>query len=140
MGKLSLVFLLFGLTLLGQPGTYNLATIAGGQSPNYSNGSGDGGSASAAVLGYPTSDISVDGGGNLYILAGSVIRKVSLAGTITTVAGGGAQLGDYVTAPNALLAPLAIAVDRTGVIYFADTAYGISRIRKVDSSRGACHG
>jgi sugar lactone lactonase YvrE len=50
--------------------------------------SGDGGQATDAQLTYPTG-LAVDGAGNLFIADGSVVRKVSPDGIITTAAGPG---------------------------------------------------
>jgi uncharacterized repeat protein (TIGR01451 family) len=76
----------------------------------------------------------VDSAGNLYIVAGSLIRKVTPAGIISTVAGGGESLGDYAPATQAALAATAIAVDSAGNLYIADNAFGTSRVRMVNAA------
>src|SRR6185295_5867493 len=71
-----------------------VTTVAGNGNAGFS---GDGGPATAAALNVPV-DLAVDGAGNLYI-ADSVnnrIRKVSPAGVITTVAGGGTDNRDNI--------------------------------------------
>ena len=113
---------------------YTITTAAGGANPYFLSGTGDGGSATGAGLANPVSDVAVDGAGNLYIAAGTLIRKVDASGIISTVAGGGTALGDHVSATQAELSPLAIAVDSAGNLYIADSAFGVSRIRKVDTS------
>jgi uncharacterized protein (TIGR03437 family) len=88
---------------------------------------GDGGNATDATLGCPRG-IVIDAGGNLLIAEycrGSV-RKVSRAAIITTVAGAAlaysAPSGDGGAATAAAIpAPTALAVDRAGNIFIADT-------------------
>jgi uncharacterized protein (TIGR03437 family) len=69
----------------------------------------------------------------LYIVAGTVIRKVTPDGKIATVAGGGTRIGEFVPAVQAALWPTAVAADAAGDLFIADTAYGTSRIRMVDT-------
>lgn len=106
-----------------------ITTIAGNGSPGYT---GDGGSATQAELANP-GGVAADGSGNLYF-ADTVslrLRKVSAAGIITTVAGGGT--GDSGLAVFGLLsAPWGIARDSAGNTYIADT--GNNRVRKVAAS------
>jgi hypothetical protein len=78
--------------------------------------------------------IAYDAAGNLYIadLNDNVIREVSLAGIVTTVAGTGEQGfgGDGGAATSAILdSPAGVTVDSTGNIYIADTRN--NRIRKI---------
>jgi trimeric autotransporter adhesin len=97
--------------------------------------SGDGGPATAAELSGPVG-VAVDGAGNLYIadINPGDIRKVSPAGIISTVAGGGTQgLGDGGPATGAQLnAPEGVAVDSAGNLYVAD--WGNERIRRVSAA------
>ncbi|OFV96445.1 MAG: hypothetical protein A3H28_01925 [Acidobacteria bacterium RIFCSPLOWO2_02_FULL_61_28] len=112
----------------------NITTVAGGRG----GFSGDGGPATAAALSNPY-DVALDQVGNLYIAdrSNNRVRKVDLAGVITTVAGSGPVgntvgnfSGDGGPATNALLAiPEGIALDAAGNLYIADN--GNSRIRKV---------
>jgi sugar lactone lactonase YvrE len=89
--------------------------------------------ATAAALAAPA-QIAYDAAGNLYIadLNNNVIRKVDLAGIVTTVAGNGEQgfAGDGGAATSAQLdSPAGVAVNAAGDIYIADTHN--QRIRKV---------
>lgn len=99
--------------------------------------SGDGGPAAQAKLYRPTA-VAVDKEGNLYISDASnkVIRKVTKAGVITTVAGvpgRAGYAGDGGPATKALLTqPAGIAVDYSGNIYIADPSNSV--IRKVNPS------
>ena len=100
----------------------SISTFAGNGAPGFA---GDGGAASSAQL-YTPFGLAVDASGNLYIaeLGNNRVRKVSTAGTITTVAGNGttAFSGDGGQAVNAQLNyPQAVAVDAAGNIYIADT-------------------
>ena len=78
----------------------------------------DEGPAVEASLGYPRG-VAVDGPGNVYIAAGSRIRKVDSTGTITTIAGrGGFFGGDGGPAVEAQFHyPSGMAVDVAGNLY-----------------------
>ena len=107
-----------------------ITTVAGNGIEGFS---GDGGLATAASLGYPYG-VAADAAGNIYVVEwlSSVIRKVSPAGIITTVAGNGIPgfSGDGGPATAASLGnPSGVAVDAAGNLYVADT-YN-HRIRKV---------
>ena len=100
---------------------------------------GDGGAATDAQLNAPTA-VAVDGHGNIYIAdAGDdEIRKVAPSGTITRVAGTGAECadpascGDGGPATAALLSsPDGLAVDRAGTLFIADA--GDNEVRHVDA-------
>jgi len=92
---------------------------------------GDGGPASSAQLTFPAA-LTLDAAGNLYISDGPAVRKVSLSGIITTVAGDvwgtWGYSGDGGPATSAQVSPGGLAVDASGSLYIAD---GSSRIRKV---------
>ena len=97
--------------------------------------SGDGGPATAARLGGRVSNIALDGAGNLYIADtdNGVVRQVTPAGNIRTIAGNGSSYqfsgdGGPATAA-ALFQPEGVAVDAAGNLYIADT--GNNRIRRV---------
>jgi uncharacterized protein (TIGR03437 family) len=95
--------------------------------------SGDGGPAASARMLLPSA-LAADSSGNYYIAdAGNHrIRRVDAGGMITTVAGTGeaGYSGDSALATGARLAsPAGIAVDKTGLIYIADT--GNHRIRRI---------
>jgi uncharacterized protein (TIGR03437 family) len=95
---------------------------------------GDGGAAIKATFANPDG-IAVDSSGNVYIadqFAGR-IRKFSVGGNITTVAGGGSSLGDNIPATQAQLSALHdVAVDTSGNLYIAD-AFD-ERIRRVGAN------
>jgi hypothetical protein len=98
-----------------------VTTVAGNGTDGYS---GDGGPATGALVNDPEG-VAVDGSGNLYIADtfNNVIRKVSVAGTITTVAGNGSQgtSGDGGPATGAELDyPSSVAVDGIGNLYIVD--------------------
>ena len=89
-----------------------------------------------AQLNVPSA-VAVDQGGNLYIadLGNHRVRKVSSAGTITTVAGDGisAFFGDGGPATSAGLSyPHDVSVDGSGNLYIADSAN--NRVRKVSAA------
>ncbi|MEP6714464.1 MAG: hypothetical protein ABJC09_02755 [Terriglobia bacterium] len=106
-----------------------ITTVAGNGNSIYSD---DGGPATSADL-YPTA-VALDGGGNLYIAESQFfrIRKVTIVGIISTVAGNGfaSFSGDGGPATSAqLFGPLGLAVDSGGNLYFSE--HNGSRIRKV---------
>ena len=107
-----------------------IRTLAGAGSATYA---GDGGPAASASLATP-SGVAVDAAGDLFIAdtADNVVREVSPAGVITTVAGTGAAgySGDGGLATTAMLdGPSAVAVDAAGDLFIADA--GNNRVREV---------
>lgn len=107
-----------------------ITTIAGVGVQGYS---GDGGPATAAMLGRPVA-VTFDAAGNLYYAdsVNQVIRKIDTNGIITTVAGNGLDgySGDGGPATAASLAyPIGVTVDHAGNIYIADG--NNNRVRKV---------
>jgi hypothetical protein len=112
-----------------------ITTIAGNGTQGYS---GDNGPATSAELSNPAG-IALDASGNLYIAdtGNNRVRKVSVNGTITTVAGTGVSgfSGDTGPAISAKLnSPSAVAVDAAGNLYIADGAN--YRVRKVTFPAG----
>lgn len=101
----------------------------------YASGyNGDGIAATTAQLNAPT-DVVADRFGNVFITdqSNNRIRRVDNSGTITTVAGNGVwgYSGDGGAATVAELRdPSALALDRNGVIYYAD---GLNVVRKIDA-------
>lgn len=119
-----------------QPG--DIATVAGTGTAGYL---GDGGLATSAELSNPYG-VFVDSAENIFIAdtGNDVIREVSSAGTITTVAGNGtdctpatAACGDGGAAASAQLSsPTGVFVDAAENVYIAD-AFD-NRIRAVNTS------
>ncbi len=99
--------------------------------------SGDGGPATAAKL-HEAYGIAVDTTGNVYIADGYYnhrIRKIDIAGTITTIAGTdtGGFSGDGGAATAAkLYAPDGVSIDNNGNIFIADMFN--DRVRVIDPS------
>jgi sugar lactone lactonase YvrE len=107
-----------------------LSVIAGTGTPGFS---GDDGPASSAQFSY-VHGIAADAAGNVFIAdtSNNRVRKVSAAGTVTTVAGNGGWgfNGNDGAATSALLAsPRGVAIDLLGNLFIADT--GNNQIRKV---------
>ena len=109
-----------------------ITTIAGTGSIGYS---GDGGAATSATLNNPQG-IAIDAAGNIFIAdtGNNVVRKVTAAGVISTVAGDGvAGFTDDRIATNAMLnAPVGLAVDSVGNLYIADQNNNV--VRKVSTT------
>ncbi len=110
--------------------TYTLQTIAGSINPTGS------GPATAARLQQPEG-VAFDGLGNVYVAdAGeNRVRKISLDGTIQTLAGSGqaGYSGDGGPAIAARLNhPYGIALDLAGDLYIADL--GNARVRMIDTA------
>jgi len=108
--------------------------FAGGGAP--ADGRGDGGAATEARLGDPQG-LAFDAAGNLFIAdsADNRIRMVDVAGTITTVAGGGPEtggLGDGGPATGASLkSPTGVVVGPGGALYVSDTFH--MRVRRISA-------
>lgn len=107
-----------------------IETIAGNGTPGFA---GEGGLAQDAMLNAPYG-VAVDGLGNVFIadLGNRRVRRVSIDGRITTVAGSGeaGSGGDGGSAAAAALtAPRNVAVDAVGRIYISD--FEAHRVRRV---------
>ncbi len=107
-------------------------SVAGDGYPSYY---GDGGPATQAEL-YNPQDVAVDSSGNIYIAdtTNAYIRKVTTDGAINAIAGSGSigSTGDGGPATKASLnAPMALALDSSGDIYFVEN--GDSKIREIDT-------
>ncbi len=110
-----------------------ISTIAGTGSTGYS---GDGGPATAALLGLPVS-VTCDSIGNVYIVDadGVAIRKINTSGIISTIAGTGVvgYSGDGGPSTAAKINyPTDIVADNIGNVFFVDE-YN-NRIRKISTS------
>ena len=109
----------------------NISTVAGNGNYGFS---GDSGLATAAQLANPYFAMA-DSSGNILIAdySNNRIRKVlSADGKISTLAGGGASLGDNGPAASAQLnCPVHLAIDSNGNIYAAHSCDG--RLRKIDT-------
>lgn len=126
----TLSFLLFGGVVPVSAAPNDITTVAG--RPD----SGDGGAATSALVHLPQ-DVATDAAGNVYIADtyNHRIRRVSTAGTITTVAGNGTSgfSGDGGPATSSRLRfPEGVWVDTTGALYIADT--GNHRVRLVTTA------
>jgi sugar lactone lactonase YvrE len=113
-----------------------ITTYAGSGTAGYSV---DGGSATAAELGTPLG-VAIDSSGNLFFAdnGNELVRKVTSAGVISTVAGTAATAGysgDGGLATAAELdSPYGVAVDSSDNVYIADS--GNQVIRLVTNSTG----
>lgn len=109
-----------------------MTTIAGTSTCGYS---GDNGLATNAKINGPYG-LYVDGPGNVYFAdqKNKVVRRVDAGtGIITTIAGGGSDLGDGAPATNANLNYTAnVYVDQNNHLYVCENF----KIRKVDASTG----
>ena len=113
-----------------------ISTVAGTGTAGYS---GDGAAATSAQLDN-IGALDIDSSGNLYITAGSRIRRItSSTGTISTIAGTGTPgySGDGGAATSAQLdSPVALTVDSSGNVFLADEAFSNNRVRKITGSTG----
>ena len=88
------------------------------------------GNATVASFGWPQG-IAVDSGGTVYVTDGSAIRKVTSAGTVTTLAGI-PDVGGYVDGVGSSARfnyPRGVAADNAGNVYAMDTSN--NSIRKI---------
>lgn len=103
-----------------------VSTFAGSGVPGYAEGNG-----SVAQFTSPRG-VAVDAGGNVYVadLGNHRIRKITAAGTVSTLAGNGfLGFNDGPGTTAMFNQPIGVAVDTTGNVYVADL--GNDRIRKV---------
>ena len=75
--------------------------------------------------------VAVDGAGNVYVAYTFIIRKITPAGVVTTLAGSTSSAGnvDGTGAAASFLLPNGVAVDGAGNVYVADS--GDNTIRKI---------
>jgi len=119
-------------------GTISTVAGNGNQCPAATSSCGDTGPATAANL-YSPDGVDVDAAGNIYIADtfDLRVRKVSVGGIMSTVAGTGAfcavstsACGDGGAATAATLnTPVGVTVDGTGGFYVSDA--GLHRVRRV---------
>ena len=132
-----------GHTVLKLAADGSVTTIAGTGVAGFS---GDGGPAASAQL-YGPSAVAIASDGTVYIAdsGNNRVRKVSLDGTISTIAGSGASIGNILLPPSFqscafagdggpaaganLCNPAQLAFDKAGALYVAD--YGNFRIRRI---------
>ena len=106
-----------------------VTTLAGSGSQGSANGTG-----LAASFNTPIG-VAVDSSGNVYVadMGNHKIRKITLAGVVTTFAGSGSEGSANGTGLAASFnTPLGIAVDSIGNLYVADS--GNNKIRKITST------
>jgi sugar lactone lactonase YvrE len=106
-----------------------ISTVAGNGTLGYS---GDSGPATSAQLSYPCG-VAFDKSGDVYIAdsGNNVIREVSAAGNITTIAGNDTRgySGDTGQATAAqLYSPMGLAVDSAGNLYVSDSGNHLIRV------------
>ena len=84
----------------------------------------------SAQFRYPYG-VTVDSAGNVYVgdVDNSLIRKVTSAGVVTTLAGGTYGSADGTGASAQFRGPYGVAVDGAGIVYVAD--FDIGAIRKI---------
>jgi sugar lactone lactonase YvrE len=107
-----------------------IATVMGSGTPSATS-VGDGGPASNAIL-TNVSQMAIGPDGSIYAveIAGARVRRFTIGGTITTVAGSGATgfSGDGGPATAASFNnPFGLSIDSNGVIFVADTANAVIR-------------
>ncbi|PTY06220.1 hypothetical protein DB347_12290 [Opitutaceae bacterium EW11] len=108
-----------------------VTTLAG----SAGNPGSDDGTGASARFQNPVG-VAVDGSGNIYVAdsGNSVIRKVTSAGTVSTLAGTAGETGptDGSGSQARFYSPYGVAVDGSGIIYVADTFN--HTIRQISSS------
>jgi sugar lactone lactonase YvrE len=108
----------------------NVTTLAGNGIAGYANG------AAASAEFYGPQGLAVDAQGNVFVadFGNNVIRKISTAGIVSTVAGN--TTSGYVDGAATTVAefssPAAVALDKQGNLYVAD--FNNNMIRKVTSA------
>jgi serine/threonine protein kinase, bacterial len=108
-----------------------VTTLAGTGTSGFVNGP-----ANMATFSFPQG-IAVDASGNVYVAdnGNNLIREISAAGIVTTLAGNGTQgVNNGVDTAANFYEPTGIAVDAAGNVYVAD--YGNNLIRKISAGGG----
>lgn len=132
--RISLSILAITLLALGgckkqsqKPAIVTVTTLAGGGPAKAADGA-----TTAASFFYPM-DIAVDGAGNAYVadMGNNLIRKITAAGIVTTLAGGNPNhaWADGQGKAAAFNTPMGITLDAAGNLYVADA--GNNMIRKI---------
>ena len=106
-----------------------VSTLAGSGSASFANGQG-----TAASFNGPTG-VAVDGSGNIYVadFSNHRIRKITVSGSVTTLAGSGsAGFANGQGTAASFNGPAGVAVDVSGNVYVAD--HNNHRIRKITAS------
>jgi sugar lactone lactonase YvrE len=89
----------------------------------------------AALFGYSPLYMALDGQGHMYVgdCSNHAVRKVTLAGVVTTLAGGPYSEGfaDGVGAAAKFTCPWRIAVDANGTVYVTDHAAAGPTVRRI---------
>lgn len=132
--KIALFILLVVVFKFGYSQT--ISTIAG--IPGVAGYSGNGSFASSAKLFYPSS-VCKNKDGNIFIADAfnNVIRKITLSGQISTIAGTGVAgyNGDGLPATSTqLIRPGNLAIDGNNNMYFSDGGINSTRIRKINTA------
>ena len=112
-----------------------ISTFAGNGHAAYT---GDGGPATKASLANPLA-LACDARGNVLIAdnANSVVRSVSPAGIITTIAGTGARgiaTSSGLATQNPLSGPSGVAIDASGDLFIADTGNNMIQVVTPDGT------
>jgi sugar lactone lactonase YvrE len=100
-------------------------TLAGNSNPGADDGNG-----TAASFNEPTA-VAIDASFNVYVadFGNNLIRKISPAGSVTTLAGSGAQgSADGTGKAASFKTPTGVAVDAAGNVYVADWGNNLVRI------------
>ena len=107
-----------------------VTTVAGSTSAGYADGTGN------VVRFNNPQGLAVDSAGNLYVAdtLNHVIRKITAAGVVTTIAGqaGSASYADGVGGAARFNFPRGVVIDGAGSLFVADTGNHV--VRKIDST------